>query len=221
MFCSSKSCDSAIVGLSSEPRSPPSTMEAFYFLYSPLSTRVCRRRLRGRGVPLANRGPGTDSLVAPRRDGVPKRGPSSPRCPRSTLPPSSPPGCGSRRIRRSSPEPPPRRIPSTWRVPREALSGQSASELPGRAHPLLRVGCWHSLGYHDLAAHRLRGEGRPQLARGGLVFRPKLRAEDSRWGRGRGQCALGLLLRQPPHPLPVGTRRRGASPGWDTLPGEL
>src|SRR5215207_7751505 len=83
------------------------------------------------------------------------------------------------------------------------------------------LGSWHSLGYHDLAAHRWRGEGRRQLARGGLVPGPELRAEDSRWGRGRGQCALGLLLRQPPHPLPVGTRRRGASPGWATLPGEL
>ena len=37
MFCSSDSCDSAKY-LSSEPRSRPLVMEAFYFLYRPFSS---------------------------------------------------------------------------------------------------------------------------------------------------------------------------------------
>jgi hypothetical protein len=46
MFCSSESCDSAIVGLSEGP-SRQLIMETFYFLYGtlPLFTRV-----RGRGI---------------------------------------------------------------------------------------------------------------------------------------------------------------------------
>jgi hypothetical protein len=52
MFCSSESCDSAIC-LTSEPRSRPLVMEAFYFLYStsPLFTRMRGRRILGSPYP--------------------------------------------------------------------------------------------------------------------------------------------------------------------------